>query len=29
MALTDIRIIDTDSHVMGPSDLWTSRMSDE
>ena len=27
MALTDIRIIDTDSHVMEPPDLWTSRMS--
>ena len=27
MALTDIPIIDTDSHVMEPPDLWTSRMS--
>ena len=29
MTLTDIRIIDTDSHVMEPPDLWTSRMSEK
>jgi len=26
-ALSDIRVIDTDSHVVEPADLWTSRIS--
>src|SRR6185369_7007564 len=26
-AVTDVKIIDTDSHVVEPADLWTSRIS--